>query len=827
MLKRVVIKITGRVQGVGFRPFVFRLASKHGIKGFVCNDSSGVTIDAESLQKNLDTFIKAININPPPLSIIDSVSIHSGNPVNYKNFEIIESIREDTAIIETAGLKLNISPDIATCEKCREELADTKNRRYLYPFINCTDCGPRFTIITKLPYDRISTTMREFEMCPACNREYHDPLNRRFHAEPNSCFLCGPSVKFLYNEKIKNDLTGNEYNKEDIKLAVKLIKDGGIVAVKGIGGFHLMCDASNDNAVKLLRKRKDRPSKPFAVMFKDMGSLSEYANLKKVNPSGKSGFVNNFPEKALADILTGNERPIVLIKDKGKLSYHVNCGLKNIGVFLPYSPLHHIIFKFFEKPLVATSANRNGEPIAKDNVEALSKLKNIADGFLMNNRDIYRGCDDSVVKPFSYNEFIFIRRARGYTPDPLKVKLKFKRNVFSTGSFLKNTFSFAFSAKNSVGQTNSRVILSQHMGDLDTVSGMENFTKNFKELAELYNFKPELIIYDLHPDYENTKWAKAESSRTGIKCIPLQHHKAHIISCMAENWIPVKSKVMGAAFDGSGLGEDGKIWGGEFFKGTYIKLERIGTFKPFKLLGGEKAVKSPKRILISILFELFKEKRWGCNPENNFDKEIGCKYISELTGTGENEISMFFKLWEKEINSPYTSSCGRLFDAVSCLCGYKNDISYEGEAAVYVENLCADYLDKGNGMDNTEHFDYKIDFDPNEKIYIVDYLPAINQIIKIIFEDAAKGIESRNKVNYLIAARFIKTLSRIILDMAEISGCKDICMSGGVFQNSILLESALKTLKENGFNGLINKKVPPNDGGISFGQAVFGGLVKI
>ncbi|RZV37128.1 MAG: carbamoyltransferase HypF [Candidatus Acidulodesulfobacterium acidiphilum] len=919
VIKRAKIRLSGRVQGVGFRPFVYRLAEKYGIKGYVLNNDEGVEISAEGDENALHNFINSLDSDSekPPLAlikdkIVDYIDFIEQEHFFYKTFEIKESDKTAHAVDK---LNLTIPPDIAICGKCLNELLNPSDRRYLYPFINCTDCGPRFTISKELPYDRASTSMYKFTMCPECQTEYKNPLDRRFHAEPNGCFACGPEVEFILSSDISkidnytHSLSGIEERTQDIaevlksnrlkssnavKSLVNLIKEGGIVCVKGIGGFHLMADAANDDALRLLRERKNRPKKPFAVMFKDIGQASEYAYIDGIS----------------ADLLNSKERPICLLKDRGGLSYYVNCGLKDIGVFLPYAPLHYVIFAFLDGPLVATSANIGGEPIVKENEEAFLKLKNIADGFLIHNRDILRRCDDSVIKVNAVNEYnlnnahnygtdadknqyenhnktasyFFIRRSRGYVPEPLNLPFNLKRNVLASGAFLKNVFALAYA-----GEDAGAIVLSQHNGDLDSAAGFANFKNNIEDFEKFYDFKPEAVVYDSHPDYENTKWAKEYAKEKNIKGISLQHHRAHVISCMAENGLGLNEEVFGIAFDGTGYGDDGTIWGGEFFKGKYDNLKRIGSFEKFRLIGGDKAVKSPGRVLAEILFGILSEKENIAAILHNEDKKAGkynddnysdiyikskskCifkspdifKNISSLTGFSEKEISIFHKMRENGLNSPFTSSCGRIFDAVSCLCGFKGDITYEGEAAVYLENLCLEYesksksageqansITKANLITKKDCFKYEIRYDNkhdnynkrNEKneekedFFTVDYYPMFSDIIDIVQtknnnddKDKNKN-KDKNKVKDklykagFIAERFINTLAMIILDAALKSRCKNVCMSGGVFQNASLRNKAALILKNNGFNVYFNEKIPSNDGGIALGQAVYGGII--
>jgi hydrogenase maturation protein HypF len=837
VIKRAAIRLSGRVQGVGFRPFVYRLAEKYGIKGYVLNNTGGVEISAEAEESALLNFVKSLDSDPekPPLAVINNKTVDfiCQGHFFYKTFEIKESDKTankdyDVKFNKLNKLNLTIPPDIAICRKCLDELFNPSDRRYLYPFINCTDCGPRFTISKELPYDRASTSMDKFIMCPECLTEYKNPLNRRFHAEPNGCFACGPEVEFILssdiskidiNNKTNNyhthSVRGNEEGTQDIaevlelnrlkslnavKSLTDLIRNGGIACVKGIGGFHLITDAANDDALKLLRMRKNRPKKPFAVMFKDIEQASKYAYIDGIS----------------ADLLNSKERPICLLKDRGGLSYYVNCGLKDIGAFLPYAPLHHIIFSFFGRPLVATSANIGGEPIIKDNEDAFLKLKGIADGFLIHNRDILRRCDDSVVKVNTdadkAGSSFFIRRSRGYVPEPFSLPFNLKRNVLASGAFLKNAFALAYA-----GEDAGAIVLSQHNGDLDNVAGFSNFKNNIEDFKKFYNFKPEIIVFDGHPAYENTKWAKEYSKESNIKGISLQHHRAHVISCMAENGLKLNEEVFGIAFDGTGYGDDGTIWGGEFFKGKYDNLKRIGSFKKFRLIGGDKAVKSPRRVLLDILFGILLESDGGIS-RNEYN------LISRLTDFSEKEIGIFLKMRENGLNSPLTSSCGRIFDAVSCLCGFKGDITYEGEAAVYLENLCSEYENKsGEGQVNLisekDFFKYEIRYEDEQDFFTVDYNPMFNDIIRIILDNEMPDAAG------FIAETFINTLAHIILDAALKSRCKNVCMSGGVFQNALLRNKAAFILKKKGFNVYFNEKIPANDGGIALGQAVYGGII--
>lgn len=845
--KRAIISLSGRVQGVGFRPFVFRIAEKFGIKGHVLNDAAGVTIDAEGSDDGLNGFLSSLDSEKPSLALINKKEIVFAPPAFHKVFYIKDSDGSSAAILnpDYPFPSISIPPDVALCGKCAAELNDASDRRYFYPFINCTDCGPRFTISEKLPYDRASTVMNAFKMCQECEAEYKNPLNRRFHAEPDCCFECGPEIKFIYGGVASGsieDYLGADMSSGhkplnslgELKSLVRLIDGGGIACVKGVGGFHLMADAGNDEAVKKLRNRKNRPRKPFAVMFKDLLQVSEYAYLDDVSSA----------------LLTSKERPVCLLRDKSKLAFNVNHGIRDIGVFLPYSPIHHIIFVLLGRPLVATSANLDGEPIAKDNAEAFYKLRNIADGYLIHNRDILRRCDDSVVRTTGKTYF-FIRRSRGYVPEPVALPFFLKRKVLSVGSVQKNTFAIAGGVPPEKTENagykaggvledkcgGSSVILSQHNGDLDCIAAFENFTGSIKDFEKFYGFHPDVIVCDGHPAFENSKWAESEAEKRGITCVKLQHHRAHIISCMAENGLMPGDEIFGTAFDGNGFGDDGSVWGGEFFKGTYTGLERIGWLQKFRLIGGDKAARSPGRVLLSMFFSIFYNE--NVNYDDFFEEktfltagsggyEIKLNEAIGLTGISTEEAKIFFKMWLSGLNSPYSSSCGRLFDAVSLLCGFTGNISYEGEAAVYLSDLCAAaYEENANAING--QFNYLLEYDKNSGTFEVCWKPMILEIAGIIIkncrEKPAGAVSGEIRRN--IALRFIETLPLIIRDAAALSGLKKVCLSGGVFQNRILAEKTAAVLKEGGFTPYFNEKIPPNDGGISFGQAVYGGLIKL
>ncbi len=744
---RLRILVRGAVQGVGFRPFVYRLAKEMGLMGYVLNDTGGVEIEVEGEKELLEEFFYRLTSEKPPLARIHAIESQFLEPVGYEDFTIKES--------QGAGNKqVFILPDMSVCEDCLKELFDPSNRRYMYPFINCTNCGPRFTIIERLPYDRPNTTMKVFQMCPECDKEYHDPKDRRFHAQPNACPECGPWLS-LYSGK--GELL--EERNGALELVAELLKEGHILAVKGVGGFHLMCNALEERVVSLLRERKRRKEKPFAVMFRNLEQLLEYAEPTSL-------------EKAL---LLSPERPIVLVRSKEKLAPSVAPSLKRVGAFLPYSPIHYLLLNALDFPLVATSGNFSEEPIVKDNEEALTKLNCLADFILAHNRDIKRRCDDSVVKVVGGFP-LPVRRSRGYAPMPITLPFKLRRKVLAVGGMLKNTFALAFEDK---------VFISQHVGDVENLETLRAFEQMVYDLMELYEFEPELVVCDMHPRYETSRWARHFAEEKGLKLMEVQHHFAHILSCMAEN--ALEAQVLGIAWDGTGYGEDGTLWGGEFLEVSYEGYKRLFHIKPFKLLGGEKAVKEPRRVALSLIFELYGDKA--------FELEL-----PPVRAFSERELHNLYVAWKEGINSPYSSSAGRLFDAVASLLDIRHVISYEGQSAMLLEDL------------------YK----PSVK----DYYPFEVSNLQIDWRPTFEAlIKDRDKEG--IPSRFINTLAHVCAHVAKEAGMERVCLSGGVFQNDPLVSKIKELLEAEGFKVFLHQKVPTNDGGICLGQAVYGGLKEV
>jgi len=746
---RLRLQMSGLVQGVGFRPFVYRLAEESGLNGYVLNDPSGILIEVEGDKDRLDSFRRRIVIERPALSKIYSLQHAYLEDAGFNNFEIRESE-------EKGEKRAVILPDIAVCDDCVNDITTPKNRRFIYPFTNCTNCGPRFTIINSLPYDRRNTSMRDFQMCPECEREFNSVSDRRFHAQPNACPVCGPWIG-LY------DSAGNLIcEREDaLEKAVNLVRKGNIIAVKGVGGYHLVCDAASEEAVIRLRERKHREEKPMAVMFPDMKSMREEVH------------INSYEERAIDSI----EKPVVIVrkKDSSTIANSVSPENNTVGVFLPYTPLHHIILRKLKKPVVATSANITDEPIVKDEKDAFTRLSDIADYLLVHNRDIVRRCDDSVVRVAAERQ-VPVRRSRGFVPTPVVVPFKFRRPVLALGANMNNTIALGI---------DNKVYVSQHIGDLDTPLAIEFYEETVNDYLRLFDIVPGVVVADMHPGYFTTKFGE---KKYGDRLVKVQHHYAHILSCMIENDIPEDAGVIGFAFDGTGYGPDKTIWGGEVLTASYRGFERTCRLRPYKLPGGDIAVKEPRRTALSLLYETFGEgsEKFGLVP---FKQE---------------ERSFLVNMLRKDIHSPLTTSMGRLFDGVASLIGLRHKVSYHAQAAVELEQLAF-------RSDETSCYPFTVENG------VIDQRPMIEMIVS----DAEAGAARE-----LIARKFHNTIVKVIISTAESvkdkTGISYAVLSGGVFQNSFLLENTFYGLKERGFIPLIHQLVPPNDGGISLGQAVYG-----
>jgi hydrogenase maturation protein HypF len=746
------ISVRGVVQGVGFRPFIYRLAQEHDLKGWVRNTSGNVEIEIEGDESKLNLFLKDLERKAPPMSRIETIEVSFAAPKGYNDFSIKESLSRQ-------GHYQLVSPDIATCPECKEEIFSSADRRFRYAFTNCTNCGPRFTIIEDIPYDRPKTTMRSFKMCPLCQKEYDNPLDRRFHAQPNACPVCGPKLELVDGED-------KPFECEDvISAASRLLKEGKILAVKGLGGFQLACNATDDGVVKLLRERKRRPSKPLAVM---MGTIKDIEKHCLVSPEER-------------ELLESPQAPIVLLrwKEGSNIAREVAPNLKYLGVMLPYTPLHHLLMQEVNLPLVMTSGNLSEEPIAKDNDEALRRLKGIADYFLLHNRDIYARYDDSVYM-VETGVPQALRRARGYAPYPIFLPFKAKQ-VLACGAEDKNTFCLT---------KDEHAFLSQHIGDMENEETLEHFERTINLYEKLFRVEPEVIAYDMHPEYLATKYALELGTNDGLPLVPVQHHHAHIVSCMVEN--NVEEPVIGVAFDGTGYGPDGTLWGGEFLLADYKGFKRAGHFEYVPLVGGVVAIKKPYRMALSYLFTLLGE-----------DFNLDGLPLGEIDPA---EVDIIKQQLKKKINSPMTSSAGRLFDAVSALLGVRGEIDYEAQAAIELEMLAASTMDK-------EAYPFVINSE--DEVGLV----RLGKLWSSLVSDVKDKLSPS-----LISLKFHNTIAGITAEMCQLiakdSKIKRVALSGGVFQNRLLLKLTIAALQKEGFGVLTHRLVPPNDGGVSLGQAV-------
>ena len=747
-MKRAEIGITGIVQGIGFRPFIYNLAQKHSIRGWVLNNEKGVLIDAESEDGNLDRFIQDIPKLAPPLARIESFDVKYLEPLGYSTFEIRKSE-------ETQEKFVLISPDVATCDQCLSELSSPKNFRYRYPFINCTLCGPRFTIIRDIPYDRHRTTMAPFVMCPVCQKEYEDPSDRRFHAQPNACSACGPSLHL-------EDTEGKEVPGDPIVKTLDLLSKGRIIAIKGLGGFHLACDARNRDAVSSLRSRKFREDKPFAVMCQNLEEVKEHCEVNK--EEGK--------------LLLSVERPIVILrrKENSPVTNAVAPYQDTLGVMLPYSPLHHLLLNSPLKTLVMTSGNVSDEPISYRNKEAIRRLSKIADYFLFHNREIHMRCDDSVTRIFEGQPYI-LRRSRGYVPSPIKLSFPLEM-ILACGGELKNTFCLT---------RGQYAFMSHHIGDLENLETLTSFEEGIEHFKRLFYIEPKAVTYDLHPDYLSTQYAL---SIPDIPRMGVQHHHAHIVSAMAENGM--EGDVIGVALDGTGFGLDGTIWGGEFIRSNLRDFDRLAHLKKVPMPGGSMAIKEPWRMAMVYLSEAFG------------DESTKLK-IDLIRRIDPQKWDVLKRAIEKKINTPLTSSMGRFFDAVSSILSVRDEARYEGQAAIELE-MIADHGIK-------EEYPFHIQKD--EKPMVVDSQEMIRGIVRDLIDGAP---------NSEISGKFHRTIARLIVETCETIRSKEklnrVVLSGGVFQNIFLLSLVTEGLKRSAFDVYTHHLVPTNDGGISLGQAV-------
>jgi len=767
------IKITGVVQGVGFRPFVYGLATRLDLHGWVRNTSGGVEIVVQGQKSKVDNFIHCLAVDAPPLAKIDSMDVQPELPdLEYETFDIRPST-------DSSGGYQPISVDVALCPDCERELFDPKDRRYLYPFINCTNCGPRFTIIKDIPYDRPNTTMATFPMCDDCHTEYKDPHDRRFHAQPVACPECGPFVELrcygIQCDDKNVNVSNIEYRTSAILKARRILQQGYILAIKGLGGFHLACDATNAKAVNELRRRKGRVGKPFALMAADMETIQSICEVNQDE----------------YDLLTEHIKPIVLLQRKTtrlsksiKVCDDVAPQLDTLGVMLPYTPLHHLLLNqsdevLMKEPspslLVMTSGNFSEEPIAMSNNEALQHLSPLADAFLLHNRGIHVRCDDSVVK-VDHHDTIYLRRSRGYAPYPVQLPFNIKPTL-AVGGELKNTFCLG---------RDQYAFLSHHIGDMENVETYESFEQGIQHLSHIFRVKPEVVAYDLHPNYFTTRYVK----KMDVPQIGVQHHHAHIASCMADNGLDDR-QLIGLSFDGTGYGTDGAIWGGEVLLASYMDFERFAHLEYLPLPGGDSAIRYPWRIAVGYAHAL----------------DIDIAELPFLQHIDHQAVNIVLQQIDKQINTPLTSSMGRLFDAVASLIGIRNEVTYEAQAAIEMEVLSRPFISRAKA------YPYSI----GENIQVKDILNAIVQDI-------------RNNVYVgIIGARFHKTVAQIAIDICKRVRTKtslnEVALSGGVWQNQILLDLVRNGLESQGFIVYFHKQVPTNDGGLALGQAVIANVI--
>ena len=733
MKKRYRYKIEGIVQGVGFRPFIYQIAHNNSLAGYVLNNSLGVEIEIEGELKNLENFDKTLHTKLPPLARVDFVNKEELELLGLKGFEIRQSRHEESK-------QTLISPDMSICDDCLKELKDKNNFRYNYFFINCTNCGPRYSIIKTVPYDRKNTSMNPFIMCQKCKSEYTNPMDRRYHAQPISCKDCGPRLSL---KNMDGELLAKNQNAID-KLA-NLIKEGHIVAMKGMGGFHLICDATNDKSIKLLRERKNRPTKPFAVMFEDIEGIECSTELKQDE------------KKAIIS----QQRPIVLVKNRAEnhISKEVAPRIDRLGVFLPYTPLHVLLLAKLKTPIIATSANKSSEPIVTNEKELKNSLNGVIDFYLDYDREILNSSDDSVLQMVD-DRVLMMRSSRGYTPTSFRFASSEKRDILAVGAHQKNSIALYI---------NNQIIQSPYIGDLDTIKSCNFFEKTLETFKRLYNFNPKVIICDLHPNYFTTQWAKKQN----IEYHQIQHHYAHILSCMFEHRLD--EKVLGVAWDGTGYGDDGTIWGGEFLICDRESYERVAYFEPFLLLGGDGSIKDIKRVAVSMVFDIADDSGLG-----KFEK------LTNLFTKGE--LSILKQMHAKGINSPKCSSVGRIFDAVALFSGVCDRVSYDGESGLIIESLYDESI--------KESYDIYLDGK------IIRY--------KHIFFEMLKDREPK-----IIATKFINALVDVFLKISDRYNLK-IALGGGVFQNRTILEQVLKRGEKE--KVYFPQKLPINDGGIAIGQ---------
>jgi len=752
---RMRLELQGAIQGVGFRPFVYQLATRLGLTGWVRNTGRGVVIEVEGQRATLDNFLDRLDPEKPPAARIHNFDQIAVRPENDTRFEIVSSVPEQNT-------NAWILPDLATCAECRTEMMDFNNRRFQYPFTNCTQCGPRYSIVKSLPYDRPRTSMNHFIMCDLCQAEYENPEDRRFHAQPNACPQCGPHVEFW-----TPDGGHSASYTQALKTAVAALRNEQIVAVKGLGGFHLMVDARDPACVNRLREIKHRSEKPFATMFPTLETIQAVCEVSTLEE----------------ELLCSSQAPIVLLKkrsDAAVLPDNIAPCNRYLGVMLPYTPLHHILMRELNFPVVATSGNISEETLCTDNHEAVERLGSMVDGFLVHNREIVRPVDDSVVRVMMGRPMI-LRRARGYAPLPLPLPLTSPKEdsvILAVGGHMKNT----------IAVSNGRhVVMSPHIGDLESVQSFDTFKNTIEQFKQLYPARPSVVVCDAHPEYASTRHAETAK----VPKFHIQHHYAHVLSCMADNQLV--SPVLGIAWDGIGYGEDGSLWGGEFLLVDEEGFRRVGSLRPFPLPGSSQAIREPRRSALGLLYEVF--------GESIFDR-------AEWAPVGtfsSQERNILIQMLQKQINSPMTSSMGRLFDAVSSLLDIRQTITYEGQAAMELEPdvLASDLY--------SSEMCYPFDIQQQAAVAILDWKP----MLRALLEDLKQNVPRST-----VSVKFHNTMVEMIVAMAYQVGEKQIALTGGCFQNRCLTERAVYRLRAEGFEPYWHYQIPPNDGGISVGQII-------
>jgi hydrogenase maturation protein HypF len=743
------IRVKGVVQGVGFRPYIYQLAESHALAGRVANTAAGVLVHVEGPADQVAAFCAAIGAQAPPLAQITAVEADDVRPEHLTAFTIAPS--------HAGQAKTTlISPDVSICADCRTELHDPDDRRCGYPFINCTNCGPRYTIIEDLPYDRPKTSMRCFTMCPACQAEYDDPRNRRFHAQPNACPVCGPHIAL-------HDARGKRLAADDVLVeAARRLAAGEILAIKGLGGFHLAVDATREDAVQRLRRRKHREEKPLALMARNAKTIEAFAR----------------PTPEDIAVLTSPQRPIVLLPKRHPNPIAPSVAPRNawFGVMLPYTPLHDLLLAQGFTALVMTSGNLSEEPIAIENADALKRLGDIADAFILHNRDIYLRCDDSIVRKTT-GVTRFLRRSRGYVPVPVFLKAA-QPAVLACGAELKNTVCLT---------KEDRAFVSQHIGDLENLATYDFFQQTIDHLARVLDIHPELTACDLHPDYLSTRYAR---QRTDLPCIAVQHHHAHIVSCMAEHHL--EGRVIGLACDGTGYGTDGTVWGGEVLLAEAAGFQRVAHLAPVPMPGSAAAIKAPWRMAVSYLAQAFGQAFWDLD-------------IPLLKTIDHRKIAVMVEMAAKGVNAPHTSSLGRLFDGVAAIIGLRQEVAFEGQAAMELEMIA--------GEADGSHYD--VDWETRQGIRVISIAPIITGIV----DDLGRGFPPAR-----LSRRFHTTLvvlfTRLCQALRDETGLTRVVLSGGSFQNVILTSELTEALEQAGLSVFSHRLVPPNDGGLSLGQAV-------